>query len=539
MSSLDDQSPFAPEAPVPEGAAPEAEADVGTWKVLIVDDEPEIHDVTTLALRGLRFGGRGLSFLGAKTAREARTVLAEHRDVALVLLDVVMETDDAGLTLVRHIRDTLRNAACRVVLRTGQPGHAPEVAIIREYDISDYRTKTELTTTRLYTTVIAALRAYEQLLRAEAQRAEIERLYEEQRKVLVEVSTLRAELERERDYLREELDASHPHGDIVGESPRFSSVLRQLDAVAASDATVLLLGESGVGKEVAARALHARSARAGRPLVKVNCAGIPRELFESEFFGHVRGAFTGAHKDRVGRFALADKGTLFLDEVGEIPLDLQAKLLRALQEREVERIGDARPLRVDVRIVAATNRDLRVAVAEGAFRADLYYRLSVFPLAIPPLRDRKEDIVPLFEHVMARLCRRYGRRFMPLSPEQARAVTEYAWPGNVRELENVVERALILSSDGVLRLEDALPELDQTRPSGTPSPGPVTLPPDRDEVLTAAQLRELERRNLIRALELADWRISGQGGAAELLGLAPSTLTYQMRSLGIERARSA
>ncbi|RYE91321.1 MAG: AAA family ATPase [Myxococcales bacterium] len=445
------------------------------------------------------------------------------------------------------MRESLGNVILRVVLRTGQPGQAPETTIIHDYDISDYRTKTELTSTRLFTTVIAALRAYRQLCAVEAQRAEIARLYEEQKQTTEEVLRLKAALERERDYLREEVQEASGGEAIVGASPTFAGLMRQLDAVAMSDATVLVLGESGVGKEVIARAIHARSPRAAGPLVKVNCASVPRELFESEFFGHVKGAFTGAHKDRVGRFALADRGTLFLDEVGEIPLELQSKLLRALQEREFERVGDARPQRVDVRIVAATNRDLRTAVAEGRFRADLFYRLSVFPLRVPPLRDRPEDVIPLFEHVLERLCRRYGRPLARLTPAQARVLRAYPWPGNVRELENVAERAVILSAGGELCLDSAFPEaelyLDEEPACAPgrlhPSSAPPPSPDSNRGFLTAGELREFERRNLLLALEKAEWRVAGEGGAAERLGVKPSTLTYQMRALGIERPRSS
>lgn len=542
----DDASPFAdstvgfaaPRSPHVQGTGP-------AWKILVVDDEEEVHGVTALALRGVRFSDRDLAFFNARSAREARALLEEHPDVALVLLDVVMESDDAGLRLIRHIRESLRNGVCRVVLRTGQPGQAPETAVIRDYDITDYRTKTELTSTRLFTTVITALRAYEQLQAVEKQREEIARLYEEQKHAMEEVSRLKAELERERDYLREEVKEAHGADAIIGSSPGFVAMMNQLEAVASSEATVLVLGESGVGKEVLARAIHARSPRSAGALVKVNCASVPRELFESEFFGHVRGAFTGAHKDRVGRFALADKGTLFLDEVGEIPLELQGKLLRALQEREFERVGESRAQRVDVRIVAATNRDLQQAVTEGRFRADLFYRLSVFPLRVPSLRERWEDIVPLFEHVLARMCCKYGRPFMAPSPEQASALEAYPWPGNVRELENVVERAVILSVDGVLRLESALPELADEIVGSPPDfgGGRPELPPPRRRpssqgdpgFLTAAALRDLEKRNLIAVLERADWQVAGEGGAAELLGVKPSTLAYQIRSLGVER----
>jgi len=542
----DAESPFVDETSVPPHVHDGAGSGERPWKIAIVDDEQEVHDVTVLALKSVSFSERGLSFLSARSAQVARKLLAEHPDIALVLLDVVMETDDAGLSLVKYIRDELGNDHVRVVLRTGQPGQAPEATVIRHFDISDYRTKTELTTTRLFTTVIAALRTYEQLQAVEKQRAELERLYVEQKAAYEQIKVLKAALERERDYLREEVKEAEGGGDLIGSSPAFEQVRAQIEAVARTDATVLVLGESGVGKELVARSIHEKSARASGPLVKVNCASVPRELFESEFFGHVRGAFTGAHRDRVGRFQLADGGTLFLDEVGEIPLELQGKLLRALQEREVERVGDTKAQRVDVRVVAATNRDLKAAVEAGTFRADLYYRLSVFPLRIPPLRDRKADIVPLFEHFVAKTCQKHGRPFVPLSREVARMLESYTWPGNVRELENVAERALILSPDGVLRLDAALPELagaealEPLRPAPgraataeAPSVRVMTMPPRG--FYTVDEMRELEKQNLVAALDKAGGKIAGEGGAADLLGMKPSTLTYQLRSFGITR----
>jgi transcriptional regulator with GAF, ATPase, and Fis domain/CheY-like chemotaxis protein len=510
------------------------------WKIVIVDDEQEVHDVTSLALRNVSFRERTLAFLNAHSASEARVLLEKHPDAAVVLLDVVMETEDAGLALVRYIRESLGNPRIRVVLRTGCPGQAPEATVIRDYDISDYRTKTELTSTRLFTTVIAALRSYEQL-------HELERLYEEQKRAYEEISRLKGALERERDYLREEVKEAVGGSAVLGTSPAFASVLGRIDAVARTDATVLLLGESGVGKEVLARAIHERSPRASGPLVKVNCAGIPRELFESEFFGHIKGSFTGAIRNRVGRFELAHGGTIFLDEIGEIPIELQSKLLRALQEHEFECVGDTKTRKVDVRVIAATNRDLKVAIAENRFRADLYYRISVFPVEVPPLRQRREDIILLFEHFLARACRASGRAFMALTPAQAQALESYAWPGNVRELENVVERAVILSPDGVLRLDAALPELGEEA-LGPPSRSVVAAEPlatDPDGAVirktsrgffTSDELRELERENILAALDKADWRIAGEGGAADLLGIKPSTLSYQMRSFGIERS---
>jgi transcriptional regulator with GAF, ATPase, and Fis domain len=270
-------------------------------------------------------------------------------------------------------------------------------------------------------------------------------------------------------------------------------------------------------------------------LVKVNCASIPHELFESEFFGHVKGAFTGAHRDRVGRFQLADGGTIFLDEVGEIPLALQSKLLRVLQESEYERVGDEATHRVDVRVIAATNRDLEQAVAEGRFREDLYYRLSVFPIEVPSLRERSDDVVQLASHFLERACKEFGHRPLTLSRQHAALLKRYAWPGNVRELKNVIERAVILSQGKALRLDLAMPDIVD---KGTD--GPPADPPESDaRVLTETQVRELEKSNLLKALRLTNWRVSGLNGAAHLLGIKPTTLTDRIKKYGIMRPRSA
>ncbi len=339
-----------------------------------------------------------------------------------------------------------------------------------------------------------------------------------------ELGRLKQAAESERDYLREELQVEHGSG-IVGSSPGIQRVLELVRAVAGTKATVLVRGESGVGKELVARAIHAQSPRASGPLVKVNCASIPKELFESEFFGHVKGSFTGAHKNRLGRFELADGGTLFLDEVGEIPLEMQAKFLRVLQESEFERVGDDRTRRVDVRIVAATNRDLEAEAQAGKFRADLYYRLGVFPVEVPPLRARREDIVPLAEHLLELRCRELGRTGLRLDEEHKQLLMRYEWPGNVRELSHVLERAVILAQGGPLRLEAALNVSAQV-----PSDAPVS-----GVILKEDELRRLERRNLQAALEKAEWRISGPQGAAELLGIHPSTLRDRMKALGVQK----
>ncbi len=346
-----------------------------------------------------------------------------------------------------------------------------------------------------------------------------------------EVARQKTRAEHERDYLREESRRAAAGRTVIGRSAAFRRAMESLDAVASTSATVLVVGESGVGKELFARALHERSRRAQAPLVKVNCASIPESLFESEFFGHVRGSFTGAHKDRIGRFELADGGTLFLDEVGEIPLDMQAKLLRVLQEGEFERVGDDRTRRVDVRIVAATNRDLAAEVQAERFRRDLFYRLSVFPIGVPPLRDRREDIVPLASHFLAILARAAGRTGLTLSQAQEAALLDYDWPGNVRELEHVIERAVILSPAPPLRLELALSS--PTRPSSSPPPSRSTTP--SGIVLRAEDVRRIEKESIVAALERARGRISGAGGAAELLGVKPSTLRDRMKALGVTR----
>jgi len=345
-----------------------------------------------------------------------------------------------------------------------------------------------------------------------------------------ENARLREELERERDYLREEVQVSMNFGRIIGESGPLRRMLAKLEAVAQTSSSVLIQGESGVGKELVAHAIHSRSQRASGPLVKVNCASIPRELFESEFFGHVKGAFTGAHRDRVGRFELANGGTLFLDEIGEIPIELQGKLLRVIQEGEYERVGDDQTRSVDVRLIAATNRDLEALAKAGGFREDLYYRVSVFPIDVPPLRERGEDIVQLAIHFLERACMDLGRPMLRLSQEQSKLLTQYAWPGNVRELKNVIERAVILSSGKILRLDLAMADIlgaAATREAGGDDGEPA--------LMTEKELIALQKKNLLTALKLCNWRVSGPAGAAKLVGLKPSTFNDRMRKLGISK----
>jgi len=330
----------------------------------------------------------------------------------------------------------------------------------------------------------------------------------------------------ETEYLKEEVKALQNFGDLIGESEPMKQVLADIQQVAETDATVLLLGETGTGKEVVARAIHTASNRRNKPLIKVNCAAIAPTLIESEFFGHEKGAFTGATQKREGRFALADGGTIFLDEIGELPPELQVKLLRVLQEGEFEPVGSSRTRKVDVRVLTATNRDLEAAAKDGSFREDLYYRLNVFPLHLPPLRERGQDIAVLASTFAERCARRMGRT-IEISAECSRRLMTYSWPGNVRELENVIERAVITSRDRRLNLDRALPEA-----KGEAIPDKIS-----GRILSARELQDLERENMVRALEESGWRVSGAKGAAELLGMNPSTLSSRMKALEIKRPR--
>ncbi len=339
-------------------------------------------------------------------------------------------------------------------------------------------------------------------------------------------------LTQEAEYLREAVRELPGHDDLLGRSEAMQAVLAAIRQVAGTDTTVLITGETGTGKERVARAIHRTSARADRPLVVVNCAAIPANLIESEFFGHERGAFTGAVARREGRFALAHGGTLFLDEIGELPLELQPKLLRVLQEGEFEPLGGTRTVKVDVRVIAATHRDLKQMVADGRFREDLYFRLNVFPIRLPALRERGRDVELLATAFAQRFARRMGRHIRPLTDEQLQCLRRYDWPGNVRELQNVIERALILTTDGELPLERALAGFTANAPTSAP---PATENADPGRVLTVRELEDIERANLRRALEVCRWRIAGDNGAARLLGIPPSTLSSRMKALGIQR----
>jgi formate hydrogenlyase transcriptional activator len=339
---------------------------------------------------------------------------------------------------------------------------------------------------------------------------------EELRSAYTKIQELRDHLEQENVYLRQEIQLEHNHANMVGQSLAMRDILKQAEQVAGTDSAVLILGETGTGKELLARNIHDLSSRQTRPMVKINCAALPATLIESELFGREKGAYTGALTREVGRFELADKSTIFLDEIGDLPMDLQAKLLRVLQEGEFERLGSPKTIHVDVRVIAATNRDLSAAVANGKFREDLFYRLSVFPICIPPLRERREDIPELVWHILQDLGKRMGRNIQGIKASTLKAFQNYSWPGNIRELRNVIERNLILNSG---------PLFHAKLPEANPRPSPIA----------GFRIQEVEREHILRVLCSTAWRIRGQQGAAALLGLKPTTLESRMKKLKIQK----
>jgi len=366
---------------------------------------------------------------------------------------------------------------------------------------------------------IFAARAGAEIDRLHAWR-KLEAAHQELQVRLAEIESLKNQLQAENKYLQEEIRLNHNFDEIVSKSKLFQKVLQQIEQVASTDATVLIQGESGTGKELIARAIHNISQRSRKPLVKVNCAALPANLIESELFGHEKGAFTGALERKIGRFELADGGTIFLDEIGELPVELQAKLLRVLQEGEFERLGNPRTTRVNVRVIAATNRNLEQAIGKKEFREDLYYRLNVFPVLCPPLRERKEDIPLLVKHFCQKHESKIGKKVHRIPARVMETLVAYDWPGNIRELENIIERALILSRDGSLDYGDWLP-------SGKRSAAPGSL----------RKLDEVEKHHILEVLNRTGWKVSGEKGAAKILGLNATTLEARMKKLGIRREK--
>ena len=350
-----------------------------------------------------------------------------------------------------------------------------------------------------------------------------------------EIQRLKTQLEQQNAYLQEEVVEARAFGDLVGESAALRQVISQIDLVAPTEASVLILGQTGTGKELVAREIHRRSPRKDGPLVRVNCASLSKGLFESEFFGHVKGAFTGAVRDRAGRFETAEGGTLFLDEIGEVPLDMQVKLLRVLQEKRYEPVGDDRTREANVRIIAATNRDLKQAVAEGRFREDLYYRLHVFPIHVTTLKERNDDIPLLARHFVERSAKELRCAKPKLTRAAIAQLQNYDWPGNIRELRNVIERAVILARGGLLRFD--LPAADAAMPPPEPADAPSSRPDLESgrEYCTEAEMVRRERENLLAVLRVAGWKIKGPGGAAQLLGVKPTTLISRMERMELRK----
>jgi PAS domain S-box-containing protein len=345
-------------------------------------------------------------------------------------------------------------------------------------------------------------------------------------KALAEISELQEKLKQENQLLRSEIGDETATPIIIGSSPALLRVMHQLHKVAPTDATVMITGDTGTGKELAAREIHRHSRRSQQPIVIVNCAAMPANLIESELFGHEKGAFTGAISRKIGRFEVADGGTVFLDEIGEMPLELQSKLLRVLQENQIERIGSNKQISIDVRVIAATNRDLKKEVNAGRFREDLFFRLNVFPVHLPPLKDRENDILEIARNFMKKFALKQGKRIADLSPTACRSLMSYSWPGNIRELGNVIERAVILCQSDTLEID---------------YPGNTSLQPkeaDRNSNSNLQSLHEVEKIHILQVLHATSWRVRGVGGAAEILGLKPTTLESRMLKLGIKRATS-
>lgn len=487
--------------------------------ILIVDDMP--NNISVLYETLIRFNFKVLVARDGKSAIEqAQLALPD-----LILLDVMMPGMD-GFETCRRLKHLDATQTIPVLFMTALSETIDKVNgfnmgavdyITKPFQLQEVlaRINTHLTLRQLQRDLEAANAGLEQRV---AERTE------SLTKALAEVEQLKNRLQAENTYLREEIRQTSNFEEIVSQSKAYGKVLRQVEQVAPTNTSVLILGESGTGKELLARAVHNRSSRKNRSLVKINCAALPATLIESELFGHEKGAFTGATVQKIGRFELADGGTIFLDEIGEMPIDLQAKLLRVLQEGEFERVGSTKTLKVNVRVIAATNRDLEKEIDEGRFREDLYYRLNVFPIQSLPLRERKEDIALLVRHFCAKHGPGIGRQIDQIPAEVIATLMDYDWPGNIRELENVVERSLIISSGRTLDLGDwsGNASLRQRRQAGAQKTSLVTM-------------EDCERSHIIAVLEHTRWKVSGANGAAQILNMIPTTLDSRMKKLGIQR----
>jgi formate hydrogenlyase transcriptional activator len=486
--------------------------------ILIVDDMP--NNISVLFETLTRFNYKVLVARDGKSAIE-QAGLAQPD---LILLDVMMPGMD-GFETCRRLKHAEATQAIPVIFMTALSEIIDKVNgfnmgavdyITKPFQLQEVlaRINTHLTLRQLQRDLEEANALLEKRV---AERTE------SLSKALAEVEQLKNQLQAENTYLRDEIKQTSNFEEIVTQSKAFGKILRQVEQVASTNTTVLILGESGTGKELLARAVHNRSSRKNRPLVKVNCAVLPATLIESELFGHEKGAFTGATIQKIGRFELADGGTIFLDEIGEIPIELQAKLLRVLQEGEFERVGSSKTLKVNVRVIAATNRDLEKEINEGHFREDLFYRLNVFPIQSLPLRNRKDDIPLLVRHFCTKHGPGIGRQIDDIPKDVLDALMAYNWPGNVRELENIIERSLIISSGRKLDLGDW---------SGQKGTMPLKTGRDAFGLMT---MEDCERNHIISVLEYTRWKVSGESGAAKVLDMIPTTLDSRMKKLGIQR----
>jgi len=507
--------------------------DTSAPSVLVVDDTPTNVSVLLEVL-----GREGCRVLVARDGDSALEQ-SQYARPDLVLLDVMMPGMD-GFETCRRLKRDPRTAGIPVIFMTALGDLEDKVKGFEaggcDYVVKPFEHEEVLARVRTHLQLRALRDALEDANRQLESR--VEERTAELRRALAEVEQLRNRLQQENRYLKQEIGEHADAREIVGASPALREVLRKVDLVAGTSSTVLVHGETGTGKELVARAIHERSPRRERALVKLNCSAISAGLVESELFGHLKGAFTGAGERRIGRFELADGGTLFLDEVSELPLDTQTKLLRVLQEGEFEPVGSSKPIRVDVRVIAATNRDLQSDVSAGRFRSDLFYRLNVFPIEVPPLRERPQDIPILARHFLARSARRLGKPLQRISAEALARLAAHSWPGNIRDLQNTIERAAILSQGEELQIDwelDPAPRNCFTPAvSGNGANSPVE--PSRDAAGPGAlTLEEIERQHVIAVLRRTHGVIEGPHGAARLLDLKPSTTRFRMKKLGIRR----
>jgi formate hydrogenlyase transcriptional activator len=498
--------------------------------ILVVDDTP-----TNVKVLVEMLGREGYRVL---VAREGESALEQARYAMplVILLDIMMPGMD-GFEVCRRLKSNAATADIPVVFMTAlgdledkvkgfAAGGADYVVKPFEHEEVLARVRTHLQLRRLQLDLAKANATLEQQVAARTV---------ELKTALQEVERLKEKLERENRYLQQEISEQGHHREIIGSSGALLHTLRQVDLVAGADTSVLIHGETGTGKELIARALHERSPRRDRPLVKLNCSAISAGLVESELFGHLKGAFTGASDKRVGRFELANGGTLFLDEVSELPLDTQTKLLRVLQEGEFEPVGSSKTQRVDVRVIAACNRDLQADVAAGRFRADLYYRLSVFPIQVPSLRSRAEDIPELAQFFLDRYARKFGKPLRHIEPQTLAMLQAHPWPGNIRDLQNTIERAAILSEGDTLRVTwqlDPGPQSCFAAAASNSNKAPLAVARTNG---SPHSLEEVERQHFIAVLRKTRGVIEGPRGAARLLELKPSTMRFRIKKLGIKR----